>query len=71
MTQDEFKKLQRGDIVVNSGSGNSYVVVDIIAAGVPILVRTIIGTNHTEWELFSKSKLVDVEIEQPIQADDV
>ena len=59
MTKDEFMKLQRGDIIVNAGSGNSYVVTDIIKSGVPILVRTIIGTNHLEWELFSKSKRVD------------
>jgi len=59
MTQDEFKKLQRGDIVVNAGSGNSYVVADILKPGAPVLVRTIIGTNHFEWELFSKSKRVD------------
>jgi len=59
MTQDEFKKLQRGDIVVNAGNGNCYFVWDIIASGMPLLILTIIGTNHTEWELFSKSKRVD------------
>jgi len=59
MTRDEFDKLQRGDIIVNAGSGNSYVVWDIIASGMPLLILMIIGTNYTEWELFSKSKRVD------------
>jgi hypothetical protein len=51
MTVKEFNGLKRGDIVRNTGSGNSYVIVDGIKRLGFIAVRTITVTNPFEWEV--------------------
>ena len=51
MTSEEFTKLKRGDIVVNQGTGNSYIVEEAITRETKILIRVIIASNPNEWEL--------------------
>lgn len=40
---------KRGDVIRNKGSGNVYVVLDIINGNV-IAARTVVVTNPSEWE---------------------
>lgn len=49
MTQEELNKLTMGDVIVNSGSGNVYVVVENVSLGVVVAVRSVSVTNPTEW----------------------
>ena len=41
--------IRRGSVILNKGSGQSYVVVDMVG-GVPIATRTIQIMNPSEWE---------------------
>lgn len=47
----ETPTFQRGDIIVNKGSGNSYVVIDIVDGQV-IAARTLTVSNPSEWEQY-------------------
>lgn len=51
MNAEEFSKLKRGDIVQNTGSGNSYVIAEQHGDWF-IGVRTIAITHPSEWEKF-------------------
>lgn len=53
MTEQEFKSLQRGDII-QSVCGDGYVV-DRVGSGKVIAIRSIEVTNPPEWKLFRKS----------------
>ena len=50
MTEKEFNSLQRGDIVQNLGSGNTYIVADL-RDGRATLINIVIAENHSEWAL--------------------
>ena len=50
MTEDQFRKLKRGDIVRNKGSADSYVVTSHYGDRVTA-VRTADLTNPSEWLL--------------------
>jgi len=56
ITEKEMKSLNRGDIVTNLASGNSYVIIarngDIIIA-----IREVTISNPVEWMLYSKNRL--------------
>lgn len=55
MTEQEFRSLQRGDIIQHVTSGESYVVDFHGREKGVIAVRTIEAMNHREWKLFRKS----------------
>lgn len=48
MTQEEIDALKIGDLVHNTGSGDSYVVIETHPT--PIAIRSIHITNTQEWE---------------------
>lgn len=54
MTEQEFKSLQRGDIIQHAMTGNSYVV-DFVGDGRIIAVDTVEASNPPEWKLFRKA----------------
>ena len=53
MTKESFQKLEKGDIVQNLGSGNSYVVSESFGDKV-VLIRTLIATHPSEWILIQR-----------------
>ena len=55
MTNDEFYKLESGDIILNRGSGLTYIVVDIIGRKL-IAVRTVTVSNPDEWDIVKKGQ---------------
>jgi hypothetical protein len=58
MTQEQFNKLKRGDIVQNKQSCNSYIIsqqIDTPDKVAFIGVDTIYITNPNEWELYDNS----------------
>ena len=55
MSEEEFRNLERGDIVRGANSGTSYVVERTLGTYV-IGVRTVLITNPDEWVLVKKSK---------------
>jgi len=54
MTEQEFKSLQRGDIIQHA-NGDSYVVDFPRSEKGVIAVRTIEAMNYREWKLFRKA----------------
>lgn len=48
-----IKEAKRGDIIINKGSENSYVVTEV-GNNTLIAVRTIIVTNEPEWFIIKK-----------------
>ena len=50
MKDDEFEALERGDIIRNKQSYNSYVVCSNLGKHNIVGVRTILATNPPEWE---------------------
>jgi hypothetical protein len=55
----DLAELQRGDIVRNTGSGDSYVVIQpAVGEQPPIAIRHVTLTNRWEWDLFSRSERV-------------
>lgn len=50
MNKEEFSKLERGDIVQNTGSGKSFVIENKIGQDQYIGVDTCVITNPAEWE---------------------
>ena len=55
-----IKQLQRGAVICNRCSGQSYVVIDVVQ-GQPIAVRTVTVTNPQEWEIVQAGFLPVVE----------
>lgn len=51
MTREQFDNLNRGDIVRNVQSGNSYVVESKTVGGELLLVLIIHASNPSEWEV--------------------
>lgn len=49
MSYEEYEKLQRGDVVVNDHSGQSYVIIASAGASRLIACRTVTITNPQEW----------------------
>ncbi len=59
MTEEQFKNLKRGDIVIGKVTGDSYVVDRPLGGDKCVtVVRTLIISQSDEWELFNK-KLED------------
>lgn len=54
MTNDQFKKLNRGDIIKGAYTGNVFIVTDNYGGRVTA-VQTADVTNPTEWELVAKA----------------
>lgn len=48
-----IKEAKIGDVIINKGSENSYVVTDV-GNNTLIAVRTIIVTNEPEWLIIKK-----------------
>ena len=58
MYQEDFKKLKEGNIIVNKGSGDAYIIVNTISSDHAdkksfTLVRVIEASNADEWEKVS------------------
>jgi hypothetical protein len=60
MTEQEFKALDRGDIIRNIESEKSYVV-DQNLGDRAIAIRSVDVTNPSEWILTHKAILIDVQ----------
>jgi hypothetical protein len=55
MTREELMSLKRGDIVVNLGSGGSYIVeIEPTPITWAIGIRSIFISNPSEWEKVKK-----------------
>jgi hypothetical protein len=63
MTQEEFSRLKPGDLVQNLGSGNSYIIAEVLhersvssssAITRVIATRTLELSNPHEWKLVPK-----------------
>jgi hypothetical protein len=58
MDKDELNKLNPGDIVQNLGSGNTYVIIEVISiayCSIPIAIRAVTITNPSEWKKVNKN----------------
>lgn len=55
MTEDDFKRLDVGDIVRPKGAAHAYVVTQGNVLGRVTAVRTVDMTNPPEWDLVSKA----------------
>ena len=61
MDLKEYFDLQPGDIVLNEGSGQSYVILEVRHEGVFFVVvatRTVIVTHPDEWKVIRRGLTV-------------
>lgn len=54
MTKEQFKKLNRGDLIKGAYTGNEYIVMANYGGRVTA-VNTVDLTNHVEWRLVAKA----------------
>jgi hypothetical protein len=57
VTQTQFDALQPGDVIVNQGSGESYLVLDRIN-GRLIVIRTLSISHADEWNLIKVGRWI-------------
>jgi len=61
MTKDEFYNLEAGDVIRNEGSGNVYIILEIMDRQA-VIVRSAVISNPDEWELIRKSSPINRKI---------
>ena len=54
MEEKEFESLERGNIIKNKGSGESYVVTGNYGKCGVMILKAILAMNPSEWEKVEK-----------------